>query len=253
MSQLSAAAQALNAPESIVQRSAEARSKATGVPVEDVLAAWAGGAAAPSGAAPPSSPVAPASPASSPAAAPAESPPAPVATPPAPMPAAGVEALTTRQVMVAEPVDPPILVGRQENPFAALLGAAALLFLAIVLGVFVPGQPEPGNGVRTSNLAFSTEALAGRDRYLAENCAACHTQQVRPIAADAGETEKVTLSDSNQVLGARRYGPDLANVGARLDAGTIEGILEGANNHPSYASLDAAEMAGLIAYLSESK
>lgn len=253
MSQLSAAALALNAPESIVQRSAEARSKATGVPVEDVLAAWAGGGAAPSGAAPPPPSVTPASPATPPAAAPQQSQPAPVVTPPVAMPAAVPETLTTRSVMVAEPVDPPILVGRRENPFTVMLGAAALLLLAIVIGVFVPGQPEPGNGVRTSNLALSTEALAGRDRYLAENCAACHTQQVRPIAADAGETEKVSLSDSNQVLGSRRYGPDLANVGARLDAGTIEGILEGANNHPSYASLDANEMAGLIAYLSESK
>jgi Cytochrome C oxidase, mono-heme subunit/FixO len=251
VSQLAAAAQALNAPESIVQRSAEARSKATGVPVEDVLAAWAGGGAAPSGAAPSGSAQPPVTP--PPAAAPQESQPAPVVTPPAAVPASEPETLTSRSVMVAEPVDPPILVGRRENPFTVMMGAAALLLLAIVIGVFVPGQPEPGNGVRTSNLAFTTEALAGRDRYLAENCAACHTQQVRPIAADAGETEKVSLSDSNQVLGARRYGPDLANVGARLDAGTIEGILEGANNHPSYASLDAAEMAGLIAYLSESK
>lgn len=42
---LNAAAQALSAPEMLVRRSAEARAKATGVPVEDVLAAWAGGGA----------------------------------------------------------------------------------------------------------------------------------------------------------------------------------------------------------------
>ena len=40
---LAAAAQALNAPEVLVQRSAEARAKATGSSVDDVLAAWAGG------------------------------------------------------------------------------------------------------------------------------------------------------------------------------------------------------------------
>lgn len=253
MSQLSAAAQALNAPEAIVQRSAEARSKATGVPVEEVLAAWAGGAPAPAGGGASSSPApAPVAPA---AAAPEDPQPAPVAT--APVAAAVTEpvpmAATPQPVMVAEAVDPPILVGRRENPFTVMVGAAALLLLSIVIGVFVPGQPEPGNGVRTSNVAFSAEALAGKDRYLAENCAACHTQQVRPIAADAGETEKVSLSDSNQVLGARRYGPDLANVGARLDAATIEAILQGAAGHPAYGSLDATEMAGLIAYLSESK
>lgn len=251
MSRLSAAAQALNAPEAMVQRSAEARSKATGVPVEEVLAAWAGGSSAPSDAGA-ASPPAPATPA---AAASQETQTTPIVTPPVAIPATepGLVTVTSRGVMVAEPVDPPILVGRHENPFTVMVGAAALLLLAIVIGVFVPGQPEAGNGVRTSNLAFSAEALAGKDRYLAENCAACHTQQVRPIVADAGETEKVSLSDSNQVLGSRRYGPDLANVGARLDAGTIESILGGANDHPSYASLDAAELAGLIAYLSESK
>ncbi len=41
--QLAAAAAALNAPEAIVKRSAEARAKADGIPVEQVLAAWAGG------------------------------------------------------------------------------------------------------------------------------------------------------------------------------------------------------------------
>lgn len=43
MSDLAAAAQKMNAPEDMVQRSAEARAKATGSTVEAVLAAWAGG------------------------------------------------------------------------------------------------------------------------------------------------------------------------------------------------------------------
>jgi uncharacterized cupredoxin-like copper-binding protein len=41
---LTAVAQALNAPEAIVKRSAEARAKAGGVTVDEVLAAWSGGA-----------------------------------------------------------------------------------------------------------------------------------------------------------------------------------------------------------------
>lgn len=40
---LAAAARALNAPEAIVKRSAEARAKATGMSFDEVLAAWAGG------------------------------------------------------------------------------------------------------------------------------------------------------------------------------------------------------------------
>ena len=59
---LAAAAQALNAPEVLVQRSAEARAKATGSSIDDVLAAWAGGrtaAAAPVAAAVPATPAVP--------------------------------------------------------------------------------------------------------------------------------------------------------------------------------------------------
>ena len=40
---LEAAAQVVGAPPELVQRSAEARADADGVPVEEVLAAWAGG------------------------------------------------------------------------------------------------------------------------------------------------------------------------------------------------------------------
>ena len=44
MSDLSAAAAALGIPEAIVQRSAAARAAETGMTVDEVLAAWAGGA-----------------------------------------------------------------------------------------------------------------------------------------------------------------------------------------------------------------
>lgn len=49
MSDLSAAAAALGVPEAIVQRSAAARAADTGMTVDEVLAAWAGGEAAPGG------------------------------------------------------------------------------------------------------------------------------------------------------------------------------------------------------------
>ena len=49
MSDLSTAAEALNVPEDILQRSAAARATAEGTSTEEVLAAWAGGSPAPSG------------------------------------------------------------------------------------------------------------------------------------------------------------------------------------------------------------
>ena len=76
---LARAAEVLGAPEILVQRSAEARAAADGVPVEEVLAAWAGGGGSPS------------SSASAPAAAPEPSP-APASAPePSPVPAAAPE------------------------------------------------------------------------------------------------------------------------------------------------------------------
>jgi mono/diheme cytochrome c family protein len=49
MSDLAAAAAAIGLPEDLVRRSAEARAAAEGVSVDDLLTAWAGGAAAPAG------------------------------------------------------------------------------------------------------------------------------------------------------------------------------------------------------------
>lgn len=81
MSDLAAAAAALGVPEALVQRSAEARAKASGSSVDEILAAWAGGGSAPIASAEPS-------PASTPESVPAtdtgES--APVPTAPAPLP-----------------------------------------------------------------------------------------------------------------------------------------------------------------------
>lgn len=47
MSDLTAAAAALGIPEALTQRSAEAKAEATGATVDEILAAWAGGATAP--------------------------------------------------------------------------------------------------------------------------------------------------------------------------------------------------------------
>ncbi|MEX1004643.1 MAG: hypothetical protein WD990_04520 [Acidimicrobiia bacterium] len=104
---LSAAASTMNVPETLVQRSAEARAKATGASVDDVLAAWAGGAAAPAAAAPAETAPAPEPaadatpepvPAREPETSPAEAPAAAVA--PAP------SVIAVMELPEDEPVDP---------------------------------------------------------------------------------------------------------------------------------------------------
>jgi hypothetical protein len=245
---LAAAAQALNAPEVLVQRSAEARSKATGTPVEAILEAWAGGAAVATPAPPP---VAAPEPQPAPAAAPEPQPePHAEPAPAAPQPVTPAAAPTV--TVSTAPAEPPVLVGRNENPMRTLAAALGLAALALLIGFVAPALPSEGNGVYTSATPLSESGIEGRDIYLREGCASCHTQQVRPIVADAG-LGGVTVSDSNQVLGSRRYGPDLAHVGARVeDAADLDRVLSG-TGHPSYTALGNDDLAALAAYLTESK
>jgi len=93
---LTAAATALNVPEPLVQRSAAARATANGTSVDDVLAAWAGGAPIATSAPPPS----PTEPASS-----------PVEAEPTPEPASTVE-----PTVIPEPVVETVLVMEEPEP-----------------------------------------------------------------------------------------------------------------------------------------
>ena len=74
---------------------------------------------------------------------------------------------------------------------------------------------------------------------------------MRPIVADVG-LGAVSLNDSNQVLGTRRFGPDLADVGSRLSGSQIEATITGFGTHPPL-SLSQHDLEVLVAYLVESK
>jgi cbb3-type cytochrome oxidase cytochrome c subunit len=142
-------------------------------------------------------------------------------------------------------------VGRREPVGALVAGVLGLLILSVLLGVVAPAVPAPSNGVRTSNHQFSAAALHGREVYLEAGCGSCHTQVVRNLVTDVG-LGPVTLSDSNQVLGYRRYGPDLAAVGARIsDRAALESTFGG--GHPRPGGLSPEELDSLVAYLLESR
>jgi cbb3-type cytochrome oxidase cytochrome c subunit len=133
-----------------------------------------------------------------------------------------------------------------------MTGSLGLLVLSIMLGFFLPSVPQPSNGVRTSNHAFSRAALMGRDIYLEEGCGSCHTQLIRNVVPDA-KLGPVTLDDTNQVIGYRRIGPDLAAIGSRItDTAALTALLAGEGNHPT-AALSDSELADLVAYLRESR
>ena len=256
MSDLAAAAEALGIPEALVKRSAEARAAETGASVDDILAGWAGGEGAPAPAetAPPTE--------AEESTGAEESTEEEVETPPAE--AAGPSATPEIVIEVPDRVEeeappaaptgpyrPPVLVGVSDNPMMVVLGVFGLFIVMALVGLVGPSLPTDIPGARSSNVPYSEAAEEGRALYQSLGCAACHTQMVRPVIADVG-LGSVTVNDTNQVLGTRRFGPDLSDVGSRLTAGQIEALIAGLGDHPPVSS-DQDLTSDLVTYLLESR
>lgn len=254
--QLSAAAEAMGIPEALVERSAEARAAEAGTSAEEIIAAWAGGGAVPESAEPDTA-AEPAEPESADEAAAEEAEEAeeddraepapeivieePTATPePSPAPAAP-----------AGPYKPPVLVGAKDNPMMVLTAAIGLFVVIFLVGFIGPAVQGDTPGARSSEINYSAQAVEGRDTYKTLNCAACHTQMVRPVIADVG-LGGVTVHDSNQVLGTRRFGPDLSDIGSRVTRSQLAAIVGGLGEHPGY-SLSNEDLEALVSYLAESQ
>lgn len=255
MSDLSAAAAAMGVPEAITERSARARAESTGQTYEEVLAAWAGGEAVASAPAAPAE--APATePAATPSAGPAEGPsegPAPAAETPEPSAPAAPAGAPAPAPVPAEPQPvavgaPPILDSPPDRPLLTVLGGVGVLIMAVLLGFILPALPAASNEVRTSNFALTETGETGRDVYQRAGCASCHTQMIRTVVADFG-LGPVTLADTNQVVGYRRIGPDLANAGGRLNADQLAAAITGGNHPPISLSQDA--LGAVVTYLTE--
>ncbi len=137
---------------------------------------------------------------------------------------------------------------------AILVAAAVLVAAAAQLLPLVAAAPDPP-GAR-----YSALEAAGRRVYIAEGCAACHTQMVRPFlweVARYGEVSTATDSSGDRpaLWGSRRIGPDLARIGGRHDDDWhVRHLLDPrsaafASTMPSYRHLDDQEMRALVAYL----
>lgn len=249
---LATAANALGIPDSLVQRAADARAAESGATVDEILSAWAGGAPAPSADPDPISSE-PQETVAVTAAEETEAQPSSSVAITDPVTATPVVATSPslEQAVASAPYKAPVLVGVQDNPMAILVGAIGLFVVMMLVGLIGPSLQLENPGARTSNIALTEEAAQGQDIYASLGCASCHTQLVRPVIADVG-LGNVTLNDSNQILGSRRFGPDLSNVGARLTDDEITAAVEGAlENHPAYV-LSPQDMSSLASYLSAS-
>lgn len=247
MSDLTAAAAAMGLPESLVERSAEARAAETGQSVDQIYAAWAGGEAAP----PPAAPVEP-----EPVPEPATE--APEAAGAAPEPAASPEIVVdvpaeptvSPEPAPTGPYRPPVLVGVKDNPMTVLTATIGLFLIVVMVGLVGPSLPADNPGARSSEIPYSEVALDGQQVYATAGCASCHTQMVRPVVADVG-LGAVTLDDTNQILATRRFGPDLSDVGSRITGSQMEATIGGHGDHPSL-SLGSEDLSNLVSYLEES-
>lgn len=106
------------------------------------------------------------------------------------------------------------------NKLLAVAGGSTLAYatLAVLMAV-LPGaelsQVPPGPGV----LPLTDIEAHGREVYISEGCAYCHTQQVRPLDTDRifgrPSAPGDFAYDTPELLGSERNGPDLSNIGAR--------------------------------------
>lgn len=142
----------------------------------------------------------------------------------------------------------------------ATLGAAAGLsgLAAVAMGAWIGGETAP-------HAAVEPMVEAGRAVYIAEGCIHCHSQYVRPVGLDDELWGPVTspeaaLGQAPVLIGNRRQGPDLANVGLRRSTDWNRRHLidprsvSPGSRMPTYPHLFADESArgeALLAYLNQ--
>ena len=129
------------------------------------------------------------------------------------------------------------------------------LVVAVLAVVFVLGE-------KRTDTSGVTPAERGRQVYIAEGCINCHSQYVRPKTPDeilwgpASSPER-TLSGKPVLIGNRRNGPDLSNIGLRRSPSWLKArfidpqAFAKGSAMPSYSHLfDDSRGEDLVAYLS---
>ena len=233
-------AEILGIPETLVQRSAEARAEASGNTVEEVLQSWAGGEAVA-------------------ASAPVEKAPVAEETP--------VEEVK-EEVVVTEDVETVV-----EEETVELKKESALVFISGVIGValftyffaFVIPKNQSTDLVAESlnnEIVVSQEVLKGAQVYNDLNCQSCHTQNVRLLIPDSQNGKILKNKFANEIIikntGLLRLGPDLSTSATReptnnakwlsrylIDSASVRDTIP----HPNYDFLSVTDLDYLVTYL----
>ncbi len=120
-------------------------------------------------------------------------------------------------------------MNRGMNDVRALIAASAVIYglLAIVMGV-IPGLVLSGTPPTAGLKPLTPDEQRGRQIYVSEGCAYCHTQNVRPLQQDLVFGRPSVAGDyaysTPELLSDHRNGPDLTNIGARQPSVTWQYI-----------------------------
>ena len=233
---LAKVAELLGAPETLVQRSAEARAEASGNTVEEILQSWAGGEAI-------------------------------AASAPKEEPAEEVK----EEVVVAE--EEPVTKKLVEEKSVELKNESSLVFIAGVISVaiftyffaFVIPKNQSADLVAESlnnEIVVSQEVLKGAQVYNNLNCQSCHTQNVRLLIPDSQNGKILRNKFANETIikntGLLRLGPDLTTSATREPTNNrswLSRYLEDSASvrdeipHPNYDFLIATDLDYLLTYL----
>jgi cytochrome c oxidase cbb3-type subunit 2 len=108
----------------------------------------------------------------------------------------------------------------EENTGLLIFGILFVSSIGGLVQVLPSIFQESLNTPSENTVPYSAVELTGRDIYIREGCAVCHSQQVRPLLAEvkrygpytrAGET----VYDRPFLWGSKRTGPDLHRVGGK--------------------------------------
>jgi len=145
-------------------------------------------------------------------------------------------------------------------------GVATVWILAAVFTAILPmvdGTDRDPTLLADSgrDYADDSQAQIGRDLYISQGCAACHTQMVRPVASDVG-LGAVSVAgdyayDAPAQMGTLRFGPDLMHVASRegFNPQALPAHLENPRSArpwstmPSYSYLSDADIDALVTYI----
>ena len=258
---LSKVAELLNAPESLVQRSAEARAEASGRTVDEVLQSWAGGESVasiekPAEEAPPIQEELPTE----------ET--VPVEEPPTVMDQDKENAISVQEnddeEIVQLEIEEENVELKKESSLSFIVGVIGVVVFTYMFAFSIPKQQSEDIVLQSLNnsIRVSEEVLEGAIIYNQLNCQSCHTQNVRILIPDSqnGKILKNKFANKNliQNTGLLRLAPDLSTLGTREPANDSEWLkdylLEPSSvkediPHPSINFLSDQDLDYLITYL----